>query len=84
MSPSYALLGSGEFEPWTESVDRWILDRTGAATGPVLILPTAAAAEGDEVFDMWANKGLDHYARLGIEAMRRAAEDAGTMPAEAT
>ena len=68
MSPSYALLGSGEFDPWTESVDRWILDRSGAAAGPVLILPTASAAEGDEVFDMWANKGLDHYGRLGIEA----------------
>ena len=80
MSPSFALLGSGEFDPWTESVDRWILDRAGAAAGSVLILPTAAAAEGDEVFDMWANKGLDHYGRLGIEACvvpLKTREDAG-------
>ena len=32
------------------------------ARRPVLILPTASAAEGDEVFDRWARKGLDHYA----------------------
>ena len=30
---SFALLGSGEFEPWTEDVDRWLLDRaTGNGT----------------------------------------------------
>jgi cyanophycinase len=64
----WALLGSGEFEPWTEAVDRRMLSRDGARPGGVLILPTAAAAEGDEVFDRWAAKGLAHYASAGIEA----------------
>src|SRR5436309_391406 len=62
-----ALLGSGEFEPWTEPVDRWLLDRA-SGDGSVLILPTASAPEGNQVFDMWANMGLAHYNRLGIPA----------------
>jgi cyanophycinase len=65
---AFALLGSGEFDPWTASIDRWLLGRDGAADGPVLILPTASAAEGDDVFDMWARKGLDHYERHEIDA----------------
>jgi cyanophycinase-like exopeptidase len=66
-SISVALLGSGEFEPWTEDVDRWLLDRA-TGDGTVLILPAASAPEGDNVFDMWANMGLTHYGRLGIPA----------------
>jgi cyanophycinase len=68
VSRAWALLGSGEFDPWSEDVDRRLLTRSGAAPGRVLVLPTASAAEGDEVFAMWAGKGLDHYGRLGIEA----------------
>ena len=62
------LLGSGEFEPWAEAVDRWLLERARVGDGSVLILPTASAPEGDEVFDGWAEKGLAHYRRLGVEA----------------
>jgi cyanophycinase len=62
-----ALLGSGEFEPWTEQVDRWLLDRA-AGEGSVLILPTASAPEGEDVFDRWASLGLSHYEALGIAA----------------
>jgi cyanophycinase-like exopeptidase len=62
------LLGSGEFEPWTEEVDRWLLTRTPAAEGTVLILPTASAPEGDHVFDRWGEMGLAHYRRLGLPA----------------
>lgn len=65
---AFALLGSGEFDPWTESVDRRLVGRADAPGSRVLILPTAAAAEGDDVFDMWANKGRDHYDALGIES----------------
>lgn len=66
--PAIALLGAGEFDPWSTSVDRWLVGRDGAPGGRVLILPTASAAEGDDVFDMWARKGLEHYAALGIQA----------------
>ena len=34
----------------------------------MLILPTASAPEGEEVFDRWGTKGLDHYARAGRQA----------------
>src|SRR5262245_49941284 len=66
-STTIALLGSGEFEPWTEEVDRWTLERA-TGDGTVLILPAASAPEGDSVFDMWADMGLKHFGRLRIPA----------------
>lgn len=68
MSAIWALLGSGEFEPWSVQVDRRMVERPDARSGCVLILPTASAAEGDEVFERWASKGLDHFSSLGVEA----------------
>ena len=68
MSPrSFALLGSGEFEPWTVEMDRWLLNRAGG-DGTVLVAPTASAPEGDGVFDGWARKGLDHFADGSVHA----------------
>jgi len=64
---TFALLGSGEFEPWSAEVDRWVLDRAGEK-GRVLILPTASAKEGDDVFNGWGTKGLEHFEREGIVA----------------
>jgi cyanophycinase len=63
-----ALLGSGEFEPWQAEVDVWLAGRSPNPDGPVLILPTAAAHEGEESFDFWANRGLDHYRSTGGRA----------------
>jgi cyanophycinase len=68
MSPHFALLGSGEFEPWTEPVDRLMLERSSNPGGAVLVLPTASAPEGRAVFDRWADMGLEHYARMGVPA----------------
>ncbi len=67
-TPAIALLGAGEFDPWTASVDRWMVGREDAPGERVLILPTASAAEGDDVFEMWARKGSAHYETLGIPA----------------
>ena len=67
MTRAYAFLGAGEFEPWSEVVDRWVLERA-KGDGRVLILPTASAPEGDDVFEDWAAKGLEHYGRLGVPA----------------
>jgi cyanophycinase len=61
-----ALLGSGEFEPWSQELELALLGQ--ARPGKVLILPTASALEGDAVFQAWGDKGLAHYSRLGIEA----------------
>jgi cyanophycinase len=63
-----ALLGSGEFEPWAEEVDRFSLSRAEFGDGSVVILPTASAPEGDEVFNRWAGMGLDHYKAMGVHA----------------
>jgi cyanophycinase len=67
MSPAFAFLGSGEFEPWHEPADRWLLERS-TGDGSVLILPTASAPEGDDVFRAWGEKGLAHYRGMGIPA----------------
>ncbi|HEX7463501.1 MAG TPA: Type 1 glutamine amidotransferase-like domain-containing protein [Actinomycetota bacterium] len=63
-----ALLGSGEFDPWSEPVERELLRRSRDGGGPVLVFPTAAAHEGDGSFDAWARKGSEHYRELGITA----------------
>ena len=63
-----ALLGAGEFDPWSEPVERWLLERSRNPEGPVLVAPTAAAHEGDESFEAWAAKGLEHYAATGVPA----------------
>lgn len=62
------LLGSGEFLPWAADVDRWLLEHAGDGDGSVAIMPTAAAPEGDAMFDEWAAKGLAHYRAMGVEA----------------
>jgi cyanophycinase len=64
---AFGLLGSGEFLPWADAVDRQLLDRA-TGDGTVLILPAASAPEGDDVFDRWAEMGLTHYRGLGISA----------------
>jgi cyanophycinase-like exopeptidase len=61
----WSLLGSGEFQPWSESADRWLLERADG-DGRVLILPTAAAPEGDEVYLHWAAMGLSHFSDLKV------------------
>jgi cyanophycinase len=62
------LMGSGEFESWAEEVDRFSLSRAEFGDGSVVILPTASAPEGDDVFNRWAGMGLDHYKRMGVHA----------------
>jgi cyanophycinase len=63
-----ALLGSGEFDPWSEPVDRWLLERSRNPDGVVLVAPTAAAHEGEESFSAWGSKGLEHYTAIGVDA----------------
>jgi cyanophycinase len=60
----WAFLGAGEFEEWHDDVDRTLL---AGRDGRVLVLATAAAREGDQVFDRWTAQGIAHYRRLGAE-----------------
>ena len=62
------LMGSGEFEPWSEEVDRFSLSRADFGDGSVVILPTASAPEGDDVFNRWAGMGLDHFKAMRVHA----------------
>ena len=62
---TFLLMGSGEFEPWSEEVERVALE---GRSNSVAILPTASAPEGDAVFDRWANMGIEHYAAIGVDA----------------
>ena len=65
MSTAWAWLGAGEFLEWHREVDRELLD---GRSGPVLVLATASAREGAEVYDEWTRKGLDHFSAAGIDA----------------
>jgi cyanophycinase len=62
---TFLLLGSGEFEPWSEEVERAALEGRPQV---VAIVPAASAPEGDHVFDRWATMGLEHYAAMDVEA----------------
>ncbi len=58
-----ALVGSGEYLPEMDPVDRYLL---GLIEEPrVVCLPTAAGTEGDAMIDDWAKRGVDHFSRLG-------------------
>jgi cyanophycinase len=76
-----ALVGSGEYLPAIEPLDR---DLIGRLQGPprVACLPTAAGQEGAERISYWSRLGIDHFALLGaqVEAVpvvdRASADDA--------
>ena len=65
MNGPIALVGSGEFLPVMEDVDRTLLEGRPAR---VVFLPTAAAPEGDERIQFWVQLGHEHYARMGVES----------------
>jgi cyanophycinase len=67
MAATYLLLGSGEFEPWSHEVEARAL-AAASGDGGVVILPTASAPDGDQVFDRWARMGLGHYAEASLPA----------------
>ena len=60
-----ALVGSGEFLPAMEDVDRMLLE---GRPQRVVFLPTAAAPEGADRVEYWVQLGVEHYRRLGVES----------------
>lgn len=64
-SGTVALVGSGEFLPISDPLDRALLARL---PGPpqVVVLPTAAAPDGPGVPERWARMGVEHFTRLGV------------------
>lgn len=62
-----ALVGAGEFLPGMAAFDRDLLAAIGRARPRVVILPTAAAPDGEPTFRRWAEMGVEHFAALGAE-----------------
>jgi cyanophycinase len=61
------LVGSGEFTPAMEDVDRHLVAATGRARPRVAIVPTASWPDGEETFRRWIEQGRAHFAALGAE-----------------
>jgi cyanophycinase len=61
-----AMIGSGEYLPEMEPVDRFLVDGL-AEPARVVCLPTAAGKEGAERIGYWSVLGVEHFTRMGIE-----------------
>jgi cyanophycinase len=61
-----ALVGSGEYMPGMETVDRELLSRLPSEPR-VVCLPTAAGQEGAERIAYWSRLGVEHFTRLGAQ-----------------
>lgn len=64
-----ALLGSGEYLPVMNDVDRHLLASVAAdgRAPQVVCLPTAAGEEGDESVGRWLRMGQEHFEALGAK-----------------
>jgi cyanophycinase len=69
MNGLIALLGSGEYLPVMDNVDKYILANCGADghTPRVVCLPTAAGCEGEHSWGRWMTMGEEHFRRLGAD-----------------
>ena len=65
ISGTLALVGSGEYLPPMEPVDRLLLSRIEGQPH-VVCLPTAAGTEGKGVIAYWSDLGVKHFTRLGV------------------
>jgi cyanophycinase len=63
------LVGSGEYLPVMDNVDRHLLDslNLNGRKPRVVCLPTAAGREGDTSVNRWASMGIQHFQKLGAE-----------------
>jgi len=69
MNGLITLVGSGEYLPVMNDVDRYLLDslNLNGRKPRVACLPTAAGQEGDASVNRWSNMGVDHFMKLGAE-----------------
>ena len=66
MNGTLALVGSGEYLPPMEPVDRLLLSHL-QETPRVVCLPTAAGNEGPRSLGYWAQLSIEHFTRLGAQ-----------------
>jgi cyanophycinase len=62
----FALVGSGEFLPQMEEVDRWLIS---GRTQRAAILATAAGEEGADSVKRWLAMGTKHYEGIGVDSV---------------
>lgn len=69
MNGLIALLGSGEYLPVMDEVDRYLLANCGAVgrKPKVVCLPTAAGDEGEKSISRWSRMGIEHFTRLDAD-----------------
>ncbi|GAB4416277.1 MAG: hypothetical protein Kow002_01960 [Anaerolineales bacterium] len=69
MNGLIALLGSGEYLPIMDNVDRHLLDSVHAngRSPRVVCLPTAAGQESQASIERWMQMGKTHFQRLGAD-----------------
>ena len=69
MNGTIALLGSGEYLPVMNGVDRHLLNSLSlnGRKARVLCLPTAAGREGDQSVDRWSKMGIEHFQALDAD-----------------
>jgi cyanophycinase len=69
MNGLIALLGSGEYLPVMDEVDKFILANCNAnGHAPrVVCLPTASGREGERSWGRWMRMGEEHFSRLGAD-----------------
>jgi cyanophycinase len=69
MNGLIALVGSGEYLPVMEEVDRHLLGslNVNGRKPRVVCLPTAAGQEGDESVNRWSRMGVEHFQRLDAD-----------------
>jgi cyanophycinase len=67
MNGLITLVGSGEYLPVMEEVDRHLLASLNVPTPHVVCLPTAAGQEGAESVNRWSRMGVEHFNKLGAD-----------------
>jgi cyanophycinase len=69
MNGLIALLGSGEYLPVMDDVDKYLLSNNNANRNKprVACLPTAAGREGNESVTRWSKMGIEHFMRLNAD-----------------
>jgi cyanophycinase len=68
MSPGpVALVGSGEYLPVMQDVDRQLLSAVGGASARVVVLPTASGLEEPSSPRRWVQMGIRHFTGLGAQ-----------------
>lgn len=69
MNGLIALVGSGEYLPVMEKVDRYLLEslNLNGRHARVVCLATAAGKEGEQSVNRWSNMGIQHFNKLGAD-----------------